>query len=61
MRKGVAGNRNKKIRKLKRKKIECGGEGGKGVVEKRNKKFRKIKIVKLRCYEWKKQMSSKNT
>ena len=49
MRKGVVGKRNKKFRKIKRKKIECGGEGRKGVVEKRNKKFRKNKIVKIRC------------
>lgn len=50
----------KNLEKLKGKKIECGGEGGKGVVENRNKKIRKIKIVKIRCYECKKQMSLKN-
>ena len=52
--KGVVVKRNKKIRKLKGKKIEYGGEGGKGVVEKINKKFIKIKMLKIRCYECKK-------
>lgn len=42
----------KNLEKIKGKKIECGGEGGKGVVENRNKKIRKIKIVKILCYEW---------
>ena len=50
----------KNLEKIKGKKIESGGDGGKGVVENRNKKIRKIKIVKIRCYVLKKSMSSKS-